>query len=901
MKTPRKNLAGIFQDDTFEAVAMRSPPQAAQHSPLQRPANETYVKYSVGQVLEYRDNKDNISTVQVLSAGLDSNHVPFYVIQMNDGRKSTEQNNRLSFPNIELETIAIILALLGGLDKEHVRKVEGRIKGIIERGEPPRADTTTNSFFSDTNNRINLTDKEKLARNKYPQLKKYKVPIEEKPVVQGILKDILALAKDHPDSGLLTIAVTDRSSNTVISIPAPRTYEVFRKKGQQIVENLANLLTPSDKQQESEEAEQERGYWIIRVLSNIFPIQFKRVAKERFKLIETKPLSFGVTVAIFLGLGLSQRKANRLRSWLNTFLGFQIFASAREVRAGVNDMDIDLPDHGSWKNEKGEIMHYSQASLEKRILSELNAYLVENTSNGDGINCLDIILGGDHGQGSFVNLVKLIPKTQDSPYGTCVPNGIRTFQLSHIDSKTDSYEILVNTIAEDLNTMFQDLKVKEKLLLYKNDDSSMEFTFTRRQDDPTLREVPFHIYIVGDFKFYCTMQGKVNMAGNWCTWCLRGPYEKDFWLKCGFACEHWINEKLKSFLEGKLSGRRRTPRTVRGVVAENLLSSIEPDHYIFPTLHALTLGPGPDLDEFIFKVIIENFVEELPDAIVQIQADLIIEINRDVSDRQKVARLKSEYKKQIAALQPNEMPVKQKMEKVYKQHYIYREAFHGGKLNGGQVSRLMRGAKEIFGAFEVIILNTQGRRGLAKDDDAVKELMKALIDIFILLDYLTSLAMKPCGTMTDQDLDTCSKLIQCIVRAWNELGMSQAIIKLHTIANHLMYWLMRFRGLAHHNEQDVERHHQLRKLHDAQLACKRLYSVKQEHFATYEGLHNEPSVAEAYACYEDTRTKIHSTKNKDSDIAHQQFREEVFNRAWSNFNSRVEQVPAQWRILTQRV
>ena len=160
------------------------------------------------------------------------------------------------------------------------------------------------------------------------------------------------------------------------------------------------------------------------------------------------------------------------------------------------------------------------------------------------------------------------------------------YSVTSTPRRTDSYEILVNTIAEDLNTMFQDLKVKEKLLLYKNDDSSMDFTFTRREDDPTLRDVPFHIYIVRDFKFYCTMQGKVNMAGNWCTWCLKGPYQKKNWLKCGLACEHWTNEKIESFLEGKVSGRSRTPRTIRGVVAENLLPFIEPDHYISPTLQA---------------------------------------------------------------------------------------------------------------------------------------------------------------------------------------------------------------------------------------------------------------------------------------------------------------------------
>lgn len=78
-------------------------------------------------------------------------------------------------------------------------------------------------------------------------------------------------------------------------------------------------------------------------------------------------------------------------------------------------------------------------------------------------------------------------------------------------------------------------------------------------------------------------------------------------------------------------------------------------------------------------------------------------------------------------------------------------------------------------------------------------------------DYLISLCLQYCETMTDEDLATADKLSDCLFRLWKELGLSLKKIKLHCILAHLMPVLKQRRGLKEFEESFCEQDHQSRK------------------------------------------------------------------------------------------
>ncbi|MFN9978834.1 MAG: hypothetical protein ACK53Y_02910, partial [bacterium] len=42
------------------------------------------------------------------------------------------------------------------------------------------------------------------------------------------------------------------------------------------------------------------------------------------------------------------------------------------------------------------------------------------------------------------------------------------------------------------------------------------------ENNERLCDVPIHLFVTGDLKFYAQMIGHDNMSGCWCMWCLNG-------------------------------------------------------------------------------------------------------------------------------------------------------------------------------------------------------------------------------------------------------------------------------------------------------------------------------------------------------------------------------------------
>jgi hypothetical protein len=61
---------------------------------------------------------------------------------------------------------------------------------------------------------------------------------------------------------------------------------------------------------------------------------------------------------------------------------------------------------------------------------------------------VDVVFGGDHGARHFRAVVQLIFRKKNSPG---IPTSAVTLQVGHIDAAQDTYKVLEETIAHQLN------------------------------------------------------------------------------------------------------------------------------------------------------------------------------------------------------------------------------------------------------------------------------------------------------------------------------------------------------------------------------------------------------------------------------------------------------------------
>jgi hypothetical protein len=230
---------------------------------------------------------------------------------------------------------------------------------------------------------------------------------------------------------------------------------------------------------------------------------------------------------------------------------------------------------------------------------------------------VDIVVGGDHGQGKFRAVIKIILRYVDVE----VKTKMIVIKAGHIEAKKDACEILKNTVTPEMNDAIKRIKQGGNVLrIFENAETGeIELTFS---NDVLLNEasgckwaMPVRAFLSGDLAFFATVLGKVNSSGSWCIWC-------DLARKSWEAAVHtsgdlWTIQKLKDILTGLLDKSLEDSAACRkGVTKEPLFNSIELTHYVLSVLY-IEIGVCNQLLKIILGWIdmrIENIREEELDA-----------------------------------------------------------------------------------------------------------------------------------------------------------------------------------------------------------------------------------------------------------------------------------------------
>jgi hypothetical protein len=274
---------------------------------------------------------------------------------------------------------------------------------------------------------------------------------------------------------------------------------------------------------------------------------------------------------------------------------------------------------------------------------------MENEWKDISFTNVDVVFGGDHGQGVFGAAIKVILWDNN---GRIVESAVR--KVGHIDCSKDTYEVLEATIALPLNESLKRMKGKQLQLSYQEEElipmflaqdelvtSTVQHSVdpfgegalvtqggsaatapgagsfpngpigTRERNtlhrDESIHDV--NVFGVGDLAFISMVLGKVNMDGCWCYLCDLSPAEwaeKDHDQGCPWTLSR-MNEKLAKLESGMI---RDTPGNRRGCVKKSLIDALEPCDFIPPCLHMM-MGAFNDALKNLLKYYIDERHEKI--------------------------------------------------------------------------------------------------------------------------------------------------------------------------------------------------------------------------------------------------------------------------------------------------
>ena len=97
----------------------------------------------------------------------------------------------------------------------------------------------------------------------------------------------------------------------------------------------------------------------------------------------------------------------------------------------------------------------------------------------------------------------------------------------------DETKILKETVLDPIGEGLKNIVRGKRFIVQKQDSNTLltEFDYCNITKDLTIIcDVPTHLVVVGDLKFYFQILGRENMSGSWCIWCQRHP--SDWPLLC---------------------------------------------------------------------------------------------------------------------------------------------------------------------------------------------------------------------------------------------------------------------------------------------------------------------------------------------------------------------------------
>jgi hypothetical protein len=215
------------------------------------------------------------------------------------------------------------------------------------------------------------------------------------------------------------------------------------------------------------------------------------------------------------------------------------------------------------------------------------------------------------------------------------PSLKRLFQIADVQHSKDDIEVLNKTVLKKIVGGLRVIKDGTRFVLSFAEINKMKLSFC-------ICNVPIHLYINGDMKYFAQMLGREGMSISWCMYCQTHPTD---WkgLKSFPGDVLWDIAKQRKILQEINSGQQKKPKDKKSIVSEPVIDFVELKDYIFPQLRFEIGAVNNILDAL--QAFVEDQVEVLPKEEREgknskIIADVALEKAKDSLNRFNVADLK---------------------------------------------------------------------------------------------------------------------------------------------------------------------------------------------------------------------------------------------------------------------
>eukprot|EP00978_Attheya_sp_CCMP212_P025588 scaffold82537_cov26-Attheya_sp.AAC.1 len=413
---------------------------------------------------------------------------------------------------------------------------------------------------------------------KFPLLTQLGLPLN-KLFLSPLLREIVMLSNLNPNLNLLEYTAwggrKEDSIRCLMPVSPSTTVEGFQKslrRGNKALRQLPKILCPQN--------ESLGAQLLLQHFGSNFQDEFVSVAESIGYPVTTKVMDPATAAAMWQESNCSKRAQRIITRYLRTFFGARLIVP--EYRIDKLGQDHVPPVCSSFTMEKKEI-HFWTKPLPEVVCGAIKSRLIENDESIPAMKRADIVIGGDHGQGKFRALAKVIIRGDEE-------KKLDSFvvKIGHIDCKKDTYDVLQRSVAGPINIGMRILQEAGCIHINYCEVTKKCFVIAASawvSNRETLTwSLPIRILISGDLAFFAAVLGKPNMSGSWCSWCKLAPKE---WKIVDHAQgEKWTLEEMHE-TQTQLEDEdiSDTPQNRKGIVAKPLFDSVEISSYIISLLH----------------------------------------------------------------------------------------------------------------------------------------------------------------------------------------------------------------------------------------------------------------------------------------------------------------------------
>ena len=787
-------------------------------------------------------------------------------------------------------------------------------------------------------------------KTKYPMLSMFKIPLA--PILlQKLSCELVNLQKEHSTCNINNIVEANQTGgnhsycNVTLLRPSnersfgKHCFEKLRDLPRALVKDFVTKGMDDNEREEAARKETKKiRTWCINALLDDDDTgeSVIAVARKRFNMIEKVKMPAG-DIGAMIGLAnITPTSFLAIKSFMQTFYGYQMFESKTALRDLYNDAIVPLVDQYIEIDSEIKI-DYSY----KSIVDTLRLYIKDEMVTGsvrDGKR-IHILFSGDHGASRMRFSIKVLVLDSDRDDAkviaeSCIPIG-------EIDGK-DDYLTLKNTLMPRYDTMIKNLNTKT-VCINADDDIIIADNLI----PGSTCSMPIQFFLIGDYKFTGSIRGRIDRAQYYCDWCqLRDAQWK---LNSIDGLPLTIADIDHNYAKDTTLAPQKL-----GCVEKNLLTSIDTNNTLIGLLHQL-LGTGNDVRKSVLNFIDTEFEklsednESLHEAWITAEIQLDTKKSRLQQIEQNLGRIamsitalrvaynaipnteertrqfntlvnaaignertlkehkltivtevktarkafnaaKKKLKDSLGSRKYNEKPVRVKLYEIFKKYGIRPEQYHGGEFVGNHCRILMSKGRmimqEIAAMLKLLPVNRRRKRGGSANvvsDEEIDEKLNTLSDLLILADLIYSTCHQPAGSLTDADVQKSQEIIQTFSDMWRNCDMVSLTRKAHNIEKHLFTYLRRFRGLKEYDESFIERDHQRGAQYHLRSSNVKKYDDLAKIHSSWERLTRNPRVASARKNYENSRRKRRTSegvilRQSEEKRIKTEGREEVFAR-----------------------